>query len=130
MDRQSEHKELKTISMIVFVFTCTMASLGICLAFMFLCFNVRNRHRRYVQQGFIGLKGRSRYFAIYDKCRLQSDMQTCTSNSLNNTSFNPVLSRGQCSPLKKWKPGTSVGAHSIMGSFRSARAFVFTFVLP
>ena len=46
MDRQHEHKELKTISMIVFVFMCTMASSGICLAFMFLRFNVRNRHRR------------------------------------------------------------------------------------
>lgn len=56
MDRQSEHKQLNTISMTVFVFMCSMASLGVCLAFMFLSFNVRNRHRRYVQKWFINFK--------------------------------------------------------------------------
>ncbi|KAL9969178.1 hypothetical protein ACROYT_G021363 [Oculina patagonica] len=49
VDRQSKHSQLKTINMTVFVFMCSMASLGICLAFMFLCFNVRNRHRRLIK---------------------------------------------------------------------------------
>ncbi|KAJ7363717.1 hypothetical protein OS493_009880 [Desmophyllum pertusum] len=49
VDRQSERKQLNTISMTVFVFMCSMACLGICLAFMFLCFNIRNRNRRLIK---------------------------------------------------------------------------------
>ena len=34
----------------VLILVCVMSSLGICLSFLFLFFNVRNRRKRYVQQ--------------------------------------------------------------------------------
>lgn len=49
MDRQSEHRQLYTISMSVFFFMCSMASFGIFLAFTFLCFNIKNRNKRFVK---------------------------------------------------------------------------------
>ncbi len=65
VDRQSKHSQLKTINMTVFVFMCSMASLGICLAFMFLCFNVRNRHRRYAQQQLINFTEKKKDFSSH-----------------------------------------------------------------
>ena len=49
-DRQSVYKRLKTMTLTMFVLACIVSALGICLAFLFLCFNVRNRHKRYVKQ--------------------------------------------------------------------------------
>ena len=46
LDRHSEHNELHTMSMALFIPVCIIASLGICLALFFLYFNVRNRKKR------------------------------------------------------------------------------------
>jgi len=48
-DRQIKHNVLNSMSMAVFVFMCSMASLGICLAVTFLYFNVKNRKRRLIK---------------------------------------------------------------------------------
>ncbi|XP_020620120.1 gamma-aminobutyric acid type B receptor subunit 2-like [Orbicella faveolata] len=48
-DRQSVHKQLKTMTITMFILMCIMSSLGICLAFLFLCFNVRNRRKRLIK---------------------------------------------------------------------------------
>lgn len=47
-DRQRTRNKMVTMSRTVFIFMCSMASLGICLAIAFLCFNVRSRTRRYL----------------------------------------------------------------------------------
>lgn len=49
LDRHSEHNELHTMSMTIFIPVCIIASLGICLALFFLYFNVRNRNKRVIK---------------------------------------------------------------------------------
>ena len=47
-DHQGKRNDLITMPKTMFIFMCVSGSFGICLAFAFLCFNVRNRNRRYL----------------------------------------------------------------------------------
>ncbi|PFX31206.1 Gamma-aminobutyric acid type B receptor subunit 2 [Stylophora pistillata] len=49
VDRQSEQRQLFTMSISVFYFMCSMASFGIFLAFTFLYFNIKNRNKRLIK---------------------------------------------------------------------------------
>ncbi|XP_068754986.1 gamma-aminobutyric acid type B receptor subunit 2-like [Montipora capricornis] len=48
-DRQGKRNDLITMPKTMFIFMCVSGSLGICLAFALLCFNVRNRNIRLIK---------------------------------------------------------------------------------